>query len=751
MEFPSTTNSTIDSNYKFPQDSSMIQVSCGFLVLLLQLGLQLVEAGSIRSKNTSTVFMRGLACLTISVVITWVCGYSFTFSPGHYLLGYDSNWFGLHKVGNAVQAHWFLHAAVSSLPSSIIAASMTERSHLTGHLVLAAVLAGVVYPLPAHWVWHQQGWLHMKGCRDVGGVIVVHLFSGFGALVGSLLVGPRVERLGNNFRDTAVPGHSLPLVAVGGMMVLVGIVAKVVGLVDKYEQIGPVAANSLIGGAGGGVVAMSLSKLIEGKVSMSRQTRDYNKNMVTVNRRWSYLTSYNGVLSGMVSVCGVGSTLPTWAALISGIVGGFAFFMLSLLLKINKVDDPVSGVAVNLSGGLVGSLVTGLALLAETHDGMVVGWQLVGVVVVSAWVVTLCLVIMLPLLLCGKLRIKDSHEKLGVDCVKVFEEAYSLPLNDEKSFPPGCRDLKTRSVVGGNERDRSPVCAFVTPSIREQLVGTSPLTSTSKVYLSNTINKWSMDTEATTPRIVMERPSPATSLQSLVPPPPPSYANTKSPHSTQLETSLTVPEISVTASDTSSQDNSQTPLLSNSGQANHSIAFDVKELRVALKEQRGRLKNTNSLLKSPGSRSVSVGEEYDQQGNNSISSAGSDISVKSEVVRQTVKTASNKENFNYLAGSKKLDADIDDAVGRQTDPLKVNDTRSENSSVIEVKEKGLESLKEAVCDESVKGEQDFDYSKKDIDDGLAQVSHVEVKDSDENGSVIDSEDGNEKRQESGLI
>ena len=99
--------------------------------------------------------------------------------------------------------------------------------------------------------------------------------------------------------------------------------------------------------------------------------------------------------------------------------------MLSLLLKINKVDDPVSGVAVNLGGGLVGSLVTGLALLAETHDGMVVGWQLVGVVVVSAWVVTLCLVIMLPLLLCGKLRIKDAHEKLGADCVKVLEEAYS--------------------------------------------------------------------------------------------------------------------------------------------------------------------------------------------------------------------------------------------------------------------------------------------------------------------------------------
>ena len=424
--------------------------------------------------------------------------------------------------------------------------------------------------------------------------------------------------------------------------------------------------------------------------------------------------------------------------------------MLSLLLKINKVDDPVSGVAVNLGGGLVGSLVTGLALLAETHDGMVVGWQLVGVVVVSAWVVTLCLVVMLPLLLCGKLRIKDAHEKLGADCVKVLEEAYSFPLNVEGRHHPGDGDLSrmnTRSAMRGIEKDRSPVCAFVSPCIREQLVEASPFTSTSKMYPTNTISNWSMDTKTTTPRIVLERPSPATSLQSLVPPPPPSYFNTKSPQPTQLETSLTVPEISVTASDTSSQDNSQTPLLANPGQADQSIAFDVKELRVALKEQRGRLKNMNSLLKSPSFRSVE--EEYDH-GNDSISSAGSDISVKSEVVRQTVKTASNKENFNYLAGTKKLDDNIEDVVGRPGSPLQVDNDIAENSITVKEKEKEFERSKAAVCDESVKGDQEFDYSKKDIDDGLAQTSHVEVKE------IVDTNSTSdvvviEKCKESGLI
>eukprot|EP00092_Neocalanus_flemingeri_P030473 GFUD01033079.1.p1 GENE.GFUD01033079.1~~GFUD01033079.1.p1 ORF type:complete len:174 (-),score=35.62 GFUD01033079.1:71-592(-) len=142
---------------------ALLEVFSGLLVLLLLLGLQLVEAGSVRKKNNSGVFMRGLACLTISLVTSWVCGYAFSFSPGHYLLGYSSGWFGLHSVPDFVHAHWFLHAAVASLPSAIIAACMSERSHLTGHLVLAMVLAGLIYPLPAHWVWHKEGWLFTRG------------------------------------------------------------------------------------------------------------------------------------------------------------------------------------------------------------------------------------------------------------------------------------------------------------------------------------------------------------------------------------------------------------------------------------------------------------------------------------------------------------------------------------------------------------------------------------------------------------
>jgi len=732
-----------------PSLPAIIQIFSGLLVLLLQLGLQLVEAGSIRSKNTSAVFMRGLACLTISLVISWVCGYSFSFSSGHYLLGYSSGWFGLHSVPDYVHAHWVIHAAVASLPSAIIAASMSERSHLTGHLVLAMVLAGLVYPLPAHWVWHEEGWLYNKGCRDMGGVIMVHVVGGVAALVGSLLVGPRVERLGNNFRDTSVPGHSLPLAAVGGMLVVVGMVAKVVGLSTRPEEVGQLAVNSIIGGAGGGVVAMYLFKLTfkrEVKYSLSQNMPDTTKNTSMANRRWSYLTAYNGFITGMVCVCGAGATLPSWAAFLSGLVGGVAFFMLAVLLRINKLDDPVSGVAVNLSGGVVGALVTGLVNLVETSNGMALAWELVGVVVISAWVVICSLVVMLPLLLCGKLRVRDCQERAGVDSTKILEQAYQGEGEGATAM--------TRPVFGGVphqhpgatlgiEKERSPACAFVTPNIREQMA---------TVHLS----QWSvMDTKTTAPRIVLEKPSPAVSLQSLAPAPPP-YPGSESPQA-ERETSLTVPEITLSAS-TASQDDSQTPLLSTTGPSTKALAVDVKELRAALKQQKERLKATNSLLRTPSTnRGPSVGEDL----NTSMHSVRSDNSVKSEVVRQVANTASNKENFNYLAGSRKLDMDDDGLVDNVDKEDGAVECKADNA---EPKKKPLELSLEGrlsgtvnEANNTTKDEAHFDYSKRDIDDGLAQVTYVEdpkvvntknqVKDACETDISIDFESEDDEEDE----
>ena len=153
------------------KESSMFYTICAMLVLLMMLGLQMIEAGSVRSKNVSSVFMRGFATLTISLICSWICGYMFTYSDGHYLLGYDHDYLILHKVPAKSYPEWIMYACVSSLPSSIVASSMSERTHLTGHLILSMFLSLIIFPTSAHWVWQPQGWLHALGCSDLGNSI----------------------------------------------------------------------------------------------------------------------------------------------------------------------------------------------------------------------------------------------------------------------------------------------------------------------------------------------------------------------------------------------------------------------------------------------------------------------------------------------------------------------------------------------------------------------------------------------------
>merc|ERR1719466_401071 len=509
------------------------------------------------------------------------------------------------------------------------------------------------------------------------------------------------------------------------MVVVVGMVAKVVGLSGKPAEVGQLAANSLLGGAGGGVLAMNLFKLTIRKTDrydLSQTNPSYNKQVTLANRRWSYLTAYNGFVTGMVCVCGVGATLPSWAAFLTGLVGGLVFFMLAGLLRLNRCDDPVSGVAVNLSGGMVGAMVTGLTNLAQTHDGMVVAWQVVGVIAVSTWVIICCLLVLLPLLVCGKLRIKDSQERLGVDFVKIEEQAYS---DMAEMGRPGCglSPNPRPGVAGGTMKERTPACAFVTPNIRDQLA--TQFTSTRKVNQLH-MSQWSvMDSNTTAPRIVVEKPSPAVSLQSLVPAPPP-YTSSESP---RAETSLTAPDITISTS-TTSQDDSQAPLIQPSGPSTKPLAVDVLELRAALKQQKERLKVTSSLLRTPSTNRGAVPgtEEDEEEGNLDLNTNRNSVrsvnSIKSEVVRQAARAASNTENFNYLAGSKKFDQEEvklmeEIAMGeKSSDEVRINEKEDESGVVLvtALTEDSSPAVKE---DELAPGQEE---SKKDHEDSLMETA-----------------------------
>jgi len=605
-------------NTKMDENTSMSPLY-SMLVLLMLIGLQMIEAGSVRSKNVSSVFLRGIATLTISIGCSWICGFMFCFSKGHYLLGYDSDYLALTKVETQEYGSWLMYTVVCSLSSIIVASSMSERTHITGHLILTMFVSIIIFPTSAHWVWQQGGWLTLQGCTDIGGVMVVHMFSGCGALVGSLLVGPRVERLGDNFRDVALPGHSLPLTAVGAMLVIIGMVGKIAGL-GVSEDPGHVTANTLVGGAAGGLITMNLFKI------KTRRGKKYtignnnlDKSTTVANRKWSFLAAFNGFFTGTICVCGVGSELPTWGAFIAGIVGGMVFFLLSGLLRINKIDDPVHGIGVHLSGGLVGTIVVGLSNLVKTTNGLKIGWQIVGLISISAWACGCFLAILLPLLICGKLRIKDCQEKAGIDKVKIKEQAYefSTPASFETARMSSLDEYLT--PTGGNRRS----------SMSCQL---SAINKKSNLHCSRCSG---LDVDEVSPRTVIARPSTGGSVETLCIPPPPPY-----PTSTMrtVNNSLAVPEVTITSSCISEND-SEAPLLNSmtnsdaSSQATTSLR--TRDLKMNLRKQKEMLRKTGSKFQC---------SEAEIDANSSLDSNESFRSVNRHV--ETV--ASNKDNFNYL-------------------------------------------------------------------------------------------------------
>ena len=458
----------------------------------------------------------------------------------------------------------------------------------------------------------------------------MHIFSGFGALVGSLLVGPRSERLGDNFRDVSLPGHSLPLTAIGGLFVIIGMIGKTSGMTD-LASVGQLAVNTLVSGAGGGLVTMTLFKVKtrrEKKYSLGEKSSSSNINFV--NRKWSFLVAFNGFFTGMVCVSGTGADLPSWGAFLSGVTGGLIFFLLSGLLRLNKVDDPVHGVGVHLSGGVVGAVVVGVVNLSRTQNGLMIGWQIVGLIAVSAWSCACFLLLLLPLLLCGKLRIRDNDERLGTDAVKIKEPAYNFSTPS-----PHC---------SSENRGTQRTDVFLTPN-----TGTRPGNMSCQLSEINKRSQYSdLHLQEMSPRTVLELPSPAagdrSSLSSSVVPASPPY-----PTSTMKKqgSNLEVPELTIT----SSCCDSEAPLIVSSVNTSLSdttapvlATLDIRELKKSIKNKRETLRQTHSKYSIASSTKDDINSSDDEQGDDEVVEVKDDVQELNKPA--DVKTNEAQGNFS---------------------------------------------------------------------------------------------------------
>jgi Amt family ammonium transporter len=391
------------------------------LVMFMQAGFAFLEIGFSRGKNVGHGVAKILANFSVAAIAWWAVGFALAFGGAGKLLGTDGFFFSFGEdLGGGLMEgpvtggtagfmlFQFMFCAVSL---AIVWGTTLERMKFSAYVIYAIVFAAVIYPLGAHWIF-GGGFLSTigDGVQDFAGSTVVHLVGATGALAALLLLGPRKGKYGPDGKPRVIPGHSMPLVGLGVLILWFGWFGFNAGstLGVASDRFAEVALVTQLGAAGGVIAACIAVYLL---------TRQLDVGMAG-----------NGAIAGLVAITAPSGYVEFWAAPIIGAVGG-VIVVFGVLAIDKKLDDPVGALSAHGLAGIWGTLACGLFTsprLAEFNgigvEGLIysgsleqLGVQAVGVAAAFAAVFTLSLVTFAAIKATIGLRVSDEEEEAGLD------------------------------------------------------------------------------------------------------------------------------------------------------------------------------------------------------------------------------------------------------------------------------------------------------------------------------------------------
>lgn len=393
------------------------------LVILMQAGFALVEAGLTRAKNVANIFMKNLMDFCVGALVFFAVGYAIAFGGSMSGLGRfigGDGWFlagdGVFTYGTLDKFVFFtFQVAFAATAATIVSGAMAERTKFKAYVLYSAVISAVIYPIVVRWQW-GGGWLFQLDTpfHDFAGSTLVHMTGGVAAAVGASKLGPRIGRYGADGRPRAIPGHSIPFAILGCFVLLVGWYGFNPGswlAADKV--IGEIALNTTLAGAAGAAAAMIVTWLRSGKPDVAM--------------------AGNGLLAGLVGVTAGAWVVNGLGAIVIGLSAGLiVVFAVSFFDKI-RIDDPVGAVSVHGVCGAFGTIMVGL-FSAKESDGVVkkglfygggtdqLVSQIIGVVSVAAFVFVAAWILFTVLKATVGLRVDEQEEIEGLD---VHEHGFS--------------------------------------------------------------------------------------------------------------------------------------------------------------------------------------------------------------------------------------------------------------------------------------------------------------------------------------
>ncbi|MZP30900.1 ammonium transporter [Heliobacterium undosum] len=408
------------------------------LVFFMEAGFAALEAGFIRAKNSINIIMKVFMDCTVGMLGYWAVGFGVMYGldkagiigVSDFFLQGEAEHLGL-KI--PLYAYWLFQAAFAVAVATIVSGAVAERMKFGPYIVFSFLATAIIYPLAGHWVWNANGWLAKLGMVDYAGSAAVHAVGGWASLAAILVLGPRMGKFNADGSPNVIPGHNLPLAALGAFMLWFGWFGFNPGssLSGLDMNIARVAVTTNLAAAAGGTMGAIYTMFKWGKPDPS---------MVI-----------NGCLAGLVAItAGCGSVSPVAAAIIGAIAGVLVVEAVGWVDHL-RADDPVGAVAVHGFCGTFGVIAVGFF---HTERGLfygggmeLLGVQTLGVLAVSLFAFASTYLVFALLKATVGIRVSPEEEIDGMDLAEHGIAAYSdvpnftgahaggLPVGSLPGFP----------------------------------------------------------------------------------------------------------------------------------------------------------------------------------------------------------------------------------------------------------------------------------------------------------------------------
>ena len=419
---------------------------CAALVFLMEAGFAMLEAGFIQSRNSLNIIMKVLVDCAAGMLGYFAAGFALMYgADAAGLIGTNGFWVSgdlSHlNLKIPIYAFWLFQAAFAIAMATIVSGAVAERMKFAPYIIFSFVATVVIYPLAGHWVWSSEGWLNQLGMLDFAGSAAIHALGGWSALAAVWVLGPRTGRFNKDGSANVMPGHNLPLAALGAFILWFGWFGFNPGstLSGLDTNIARIAVNTNLAAAAGGMAATLLTLFRYGKADPSM--------------------AINGALGGLVAITAGCAYVEPISSIVIGAIAGVLIIAAVPFFDSLRADDPVGAIAVHGVCGTFGTVAVGV--FAE-KGGLLYGGgtdllfiQLLGVLAVSLWGFGATYAAFSALkAICGiRVSVEDEHEGLdlsehGITAYSELEYGALKPLHHPilRTTPLAAKEEEIRSV-----------------------------------------------------------------------------------------------------------------------------------------------------------------------------------------------------------------------------------------------------------------------------------------------------------------